>query len=124
MAEKMIGKLFAWIEKTFGKMELGDYMDLTTRLSKDKGCIITDIRITVNKKNFSMSNLSVIEARKEIDKISERSIHKLDFMSSDAFRFAPELAVKENKAERDALYGESAVMMKLNILHKRRIQNG
>lgn len=126
----MLEKLIAWIKKNLGEMEVGDYMDLTHRVSKEAGqqggaeFIITEIRITVNKKSISAKDLSLVKFRRELDKISENSIHKLDFMSSDAMRFAPEKAVKEKKAPRDTVYGESAVMMKLNIVHRRRIQNG
>lgn len=126
----MLEKILAWIKKNLGEMEAGDYMDLTNRVSKETApqggaeFIITEIRITVNKKNISIKDLSLIKFRQELDKISEKSIHNLDFLSSDAFRFAPEKAVEEKKMKRDAFYGENAVMMKLNIVHRRRIQNG
>jgi len=120
----MIEKLLAWIKKNLGEMEVGDYMDLTIQKSEDGGFLFTEIRITVNKKNLCMKDLSLLEFRKQLDKISENSIHKLDFMSSDALRFAPEKAIEDKKASRDTIYGQSAVMMKLNIVHRRRIQNG
>lgn len=117
----MIEKLLAWIKKNLGEMEVGDYMDLTTQKSEDKGFLITEIRITVNKKNLSVKDLSLTEFRRQLDEISENSIHRLDFMSSDAMRFAPEKALEEKKASRDTVYGESAVMMKLSVIHRRRI---
>lgn len=123
----MLEKILAWIKKNLGEMRAGDYMDLTHRVSKELGqqgqdqFIITEIRITVNKKNISMKDLSLVKFRRELDKISESSIHKLDFLSSDAMRFAPEKAVEEQKISRDTVYGESAVMMKLNIVHRRRL---
>lgn len=126
----MLKKLLAWIKKTFGELEAGDYMDIVNRVSKEvemqgkNEFIITEIRITLNKKNLSMKDLALIEIRHELDKISENSIQGLDFMSSDAMRFAPEQAVKNDKVSRDTVYGESAIMMKINILHRRRIQNG
>lgn len=126
----MLEKILAWIRKNLGEMEAGDYMDLTHRVSKETApqgeaeFIITEIRITVNKKNVNAKDLSLVKFRRELDKISENSIHTLDFLSSDAMRFAPEKAVKEQKVPRDTVYGESAVMMKLSIVHRRRIQNG
>lgn len=126
----MLEKILAWIKKNLGEMEAGDYMDITNRVSKESGqqgkdeFIITEIRITVNKKNVSAKDLALVKFRRELDKISEKSIHTLDFMSSDAMRFAPEKAVEEKKATRDTVYGENAVMMKLSIVHRRRIKNG
>ena len=123
----MLEKLLLWIKKNLGELEAGDYMDITNRVSEEAGpqgkdeFMITEIRITVNKKNISAKGLPLVKFRNELDDISEKSIHALDFLASEATRFPPEKAVEEQKIPRDTVYGESAVMMKLNIVHRRRV---
>lgn len=125
-------KFLKWIQDTFGPSQAGDYFDLTEKISQIKpqgssASIITEMRITFQKKIYDpdlLKNESLMKFREELDVLSEYSIADLQFMETAVTNFPNEKEVQQKRIDRSAAQGGKAFLMKLEIIHRRRIKNG
>lgn len=126
-------RFLEWIQKTFGPKQIGDYLDLTERISRvEEGhesfvSVITEIRLNLQKKIYNPGLLKkecLREFRRELDGLSEFSISNLNFMETFIAAFPNEKEVQEKKTDRTEAQGGKAFLMKLEIIHRRRIKNG
>lgn len=124
-------KFLEWIHKTFGPKQVGDYLDLTERTSRVQKArdisIITEIRLNLQKKIYNPKILNkecLQQFRHELDELSEFSIDRLSFMETFVADFPNEKQIQQNRTDRSEPQGGKAFLMKLEIIHRRRIKDG
>lgn len=120
-------RLLEWIYTRLGPIQHGDYIDFTERISKISGFLIREIKLNFQKKLYDPGLLEekrLLEFRTELDGLTNYSIDKLQFMESSIANFPGELAIKQQKLDRSQAAGGKSFLMKLEIIQKRRIQDG